>query len=221
MPKLKTKNKKPLISAIHIFCEGEKTEPYYIKGYVSHFHSENKNIIVVEETKKNTPVQLVQVAVEHKANCVKGDVYWVVFDRESVRKYSYELHLSARKMAADNNVEIAFSNVCFEFWLLLHLKYTTAGYESCTDLLKRSQLIPLLKEKGISDYDKGFINLFDLLKDDIPTAFKNAEKVKNNAINTAENGKTSPCFLNPYTDVHELFIDIKNFLDKKDSCRKK
>lgn len=220
MPKKKPKRNKPLIPVFHIFCEGEKTEPYYIKGYVSHFHSEKRNIILVEDTKKNTPVQLVEVAKDHKAKGNKDDVYWVVFDRESTVKYSHELHLKAKSLADRNNIEIAFSNVCFEIWLLLHLKYSTTSYESCDDLLNRSQLKALLKKKGMKNYDKGFIYLFDSLKDDVPTALKNAEKVKRNAIDTAENGKSSPCYLNPYTDVHELFIDMANFINKKESCRR-
>lgn len=220
MPKKKLRNKIPLIPTFHIFCEGAKTEPYYIKNYVSHFHSENRNIILVEDTNKNTPVQLVEVAAEDKAKGNKNDVYWVVFDRESVTKYPHSLHLKARTIAKKHNIEIAFSNVCFEYWLLLHLTYTTASYDSCNDLLNNSKFKLLLKKKGIDDYDKGFIYLFDSLKEEIPTAFKNSEKVKNYAINTAENGKVSPCYLNPYTDVHELFIDIGNFINKKDSCRK-
>jgi len=104
MPKKKFRNKIPLVPAFHIFCEGEKTEPYYIKGYISYFHSEKRNIILVEDTKKNTPVQLVEVAVNHKASSPSGDIYWVVFDRESITKYSHELHLKAVTMAKKYNI---------------------------------------------------------------------------------------------------------------------
>ncbi|MFK5915536.1 MAG: RloB family protein [Woeseiaceae bacterium] len=220
MPKKKPKNRIPLIPVFHIFCEGEKTEPYYIKNYISHFHSENRNIIVVEDTNKNTPVQLVEEAIRRKAKGNEDDVYWVVFDRESITKYPHSLHMKARTNAENNNIEIAFSNVCFEYWLLLHLTYTTACYESCSDLLHNSQFQPLLKKKGITDYNKGFFSLFDTLKDDVQTtAFKNSARLKQYALDTAESGKTSPCYLNPYTDVHELFIDIGNFINKKVSCR--
>lgn len=220
MPKKKPRNKKLLIPTFHIFCEGEKTEPYYIKGYVTHNYSDKRNIILVEDTNKNTPIQLVEVAVEHKAIGNKGDVYWVVFDREAVTKYSHELHLKAKALAKNNNIEIAFSNVCFEFWLLLHLQYSTASYESCDDLLHRSQLKPLLKKKGVNDYDKGYAFLFNALKDNVEDAINNSARVNKNALDTAENGKISPCYLNPYTDVHELIIDIGNFINKKCSCRK-
>jgi len=220
VPKKKPKCNKPVKPVFHIFCEGAKTEPYYINGYISYFHSEHRNIVIIENTKKNTPVQLVETATVHKGTSNPKDIYWVVFDRESVAKYSHGLHLKARKLATQNNIEIAFSNVCFEIWLLFHLKYSTASYGSCDDLLKNSPLKTLLIKKDITDYNKGLPYLFNSLKDDIETAKTNARRVNEHAIETAEDGKTSPCYLNPYTDVHELFIDIDNFIAKKDSCRK-
>ncbi len=220
MPKKKDKKNIKVASVFHIFCEGEKTEPYYINGYINHYHSDKRNLVVVEDTKKNTPIQLVDVAIAHKNENKNDDIYWVVFDRESIAKYSHELHLKAVNTARDNRIEIALSNVCFEFWLLLHLKYTTASYQNYDDLIKKSDLKTLLKDKGLKDYDKGDIYLFDTLKDSIPSAIKNSERVKNNAISTAVIGKESPCYLNPYTDIHELFIDIQNFIDEEDSIRK-
>lgn len=222
MPKKKPSNKKALIPAFHIFCEGEKTEPYYIRGYIAHFHSDKKNILLVEDTKKNTPVQLVEAAIEHQKTTTKNDIYWVIFDRESIAKYPHELHLKARNLANKNNVEIGFSNVCFEFWLLLHLEYSTASYDSCTDLLSQSNLKALLKEKGIHNYDKGFAYMFDTLKnnDGVKTAIKNADKVIKSVTATAEKGKEQPHYLNPYTDVHHLFLDMENFINNEPSIRK-
>lgn len=218
MPKKKKKKHIKVDPVFHIFCEGEKTEPYYINGYINYYHSDKRNIVVVEDTKKNTPVQLVDVAIEHKRKNPTEDVYWVVFDREAVSKYSHELHLKARKKAKSNGIEIAISNVCFEFWLLLHLKFTTASYSNYDDLIKKSDLKKLLTSKGLlKEYDKANIYTFDTLKNDISVAIKNAESVYNHAIKSASLGKDDPCFLNPYTDIHELFIDIKIFIDKKQS----
>lgn len=222
MPKKKPNNNKLLKPAFHVFCEGEKTEPYYIRGYIKYFHSDKRNILLVEYTKKNTPVQLVEVAIEHKKTTTKNDVYWVVFDRESVSKYPHELHLQARNLANKHNIEIGFSNVCFEFWLLLHMEYSTATYDSCNDLLQQSNLKALLKERGIDSYDKGFAHLFDKLKnnDGVSTAIRNADKVIQTILSTAEKGKELPHYLKPYTDVHHLFIDMGNFINNTPSIRK-
>ncbi|WP_017446863.1 RloB family protein [Gayadomonas joobiniege] len=223
MPKKKSNAKRALVPAFHIFCEGEKTEPYYIRGYIDEFHSDKKNILLVEDTKKNTPVQLVEAAIEHKKTTTKNDVYWVVFDRESIAKYPHSLHLEARDLANRNNIEIGFSNVCFEFWLLLHMEYSTASYDSCSDLLAQSNLKSALKSRGIDNYDKGFAYLFNTLKadDGVQKAIKNAAKANKSALDSAENGKVLPHFLNPYTDVRDLFIDMDNFINNKPSVRNK
>lgn len=216
MPKKKKTGSKKAEPVFHIYCEGEKTEPIYINGYINHYYSEHRNILVVEDTKKNTPVQLVEVAIEAKKSNPKNDIFWVVFDRESIVKYPHKLHLEAKQRAEANGIEIAISNICFEYWLLLHLKYTTAGYQNYDDFISNSELRKLLKDKGLTQkYDKADIQIFDLLKDDISFAIKNAEKVKNNALNSAESGKEAPCYFNAYTDFHELLIDMKIFINKK------
>ncbi|MFX4232676.1 RloB family protein [Aliarcobacter butzleri] len=216
MPKKKNTGTKIVEPVLHIYCEGEKTEPIYINGYINHYHSEHRNILVVEDTNKNTPVQLVEIAIKAKESNPDNDIFWVVFDRESVVKYPHDLHLNAKQKAESNGIEIAISNVCFEYWLLLHLKCTTAGYQNYDDLIKNSELKKLLKNEGLKqDYDKADTQIFDLLKNNISTAIINAEKVKNNAISTAEAGKESPCYYNAYIDFHELLIDMKIFIEKK------
>lgn len=221
MPRKKPEKNIPLIPAFHIFCEGEKTEPYYIRGYIDYYHSEQKNILLVEDTKKNTPVQLVEAAIDHKKTTTKDDIYWVVFDRESASKYPDKLHHKAKTLANKNNIEIAFSNVCFEFWLLLHMEYSTGSYNSCTDLLRNSRLKSLLKDRGIKDYDKGYALLFDALKneDGVPNAMRNADKLRSFVIASAAQGKDQPYQLNPYIDVQDMFKDMDNFLKKKTSIR--
>ncbi|MBV7599408.1 RloB family protein [Aeromonas sp. sia0103] len=219
MPKQRGGNSKSVMPAIRIYCEGEKTEPYYIKAYVNHFHSEQKRVIVVADTKKNTPVQLVEEAIAAKKSTANNDIFWVVYDRESQSKYPDSLHLEAQQKAKDNNIQVAFSNVCFEYWFLLHFGYTTASYDNCDELLQKSKLKENLKKVGIADYDKGLPFIFDKLKDKVPDAIANSAKLKASVLQSADPKKCAPCQLNPYIDVHELFIDMKNFISGSKSIR--
>ena len=219
MPKNKKNRNIPVQPVFRIFCEGEKTEPLYIKGYISHFHSEKRRIILVGDTNKNTPVQLVDIAITAKKQGSVSDIIWVVFDRESVAKYSHELHAQARNNAKKNGVEIALSNVCFELWLLLHFRFSSSPYASCNDLLKNSKLKEDLRLLGIEDYDKGLPLIFDTVKDLVPAAIINAARIKKEAEETAEKGKSEPHYLNPYVDVHEMFQDMQNFATGKPSIR--
>lgn len=220
MPKKKNNKNIAVTPVFRMFCEGAKTEPLYIKGYINHFHSAKRNIILVEDTNKNTPVQLVDIAIDSKKQGQDNDVIWVVFDREAVTKYSHQLHHNARQKAEKNGINIAFSNVCFELWLLLHFRFSSACYNSCDDLLKRSELKCDLKNLGINDYEKGSPIIFDKIKHLVCTAISNSERLKVQALQTAEHKKSLPHHLNPYVDVHEMFQDIKNFVEKKPSVRK-
>jgi hypothetical protein len=219
MPKNKKGKVRSVLPVLRIFCEGEKTEPYYLKGYVDHFHSGKRNIIIIENTNKNTPVQLVDVAVEAKRNGCSGDWVWVVFDRESSSVYPDKFHAEARNKANDNGVNIALSNVCFEFWILLHFVYTEAAYTSCSDLLNNSKLKEYLKAIGVESYDKGLPTLFDKLKDNVEDAIARAKKLKTSVECCADKDRCAPHQLNPYVDIHELLLDMKNFIDDVVSVR--
>ena len=219
MPKKKQGKKLSVKQVFKMFCEGEKTEPLYIKGYISHYHSDKRSIILVEDTSKNTPVQLVDVAIEAKKQGGPGDVVWVVFDRESESKYPHDLHAKARKKADNNGIEIAFSNICFEFWILLHFEYTSGSYNSYDDLIKRSRLVKHLNGLGIKNYDKSLPVLFDKVKDLVPTGKMNAERLKQQANQEAQVGKSQPHHLNPYVDIHEMFEDMNRFIHNQKSVR--
>lgn len=213
MPKPKKKNKivQPIL---RFYCEGEKTEPQYLQSFKDSQPSVFLDKVKWEHCKKNTPVQLVESAVNAKNKDDSNDIFWVVFDRESVSKYPDKLHQQARRKALDNGIFIAFSNVCFELWILLHFEYSTAEYVTCDDLIKNSSLKTNLTRLGVKDYEKG-INIFDKIQDKIENATKNAIKVRKASKSSAPSGKHKPYQLNPYTDVDEILKAIQIFVKVK------
>ena len=215
MPKKKSAVQRKLQAVLHIYCEGAKTEPNYIDSYLQEKCPGNrrKNVITVEQTKKNTPVHLVDVAVEHKkyTNCAKNDIFWVVFDRESVAKYSDTLHASASQKAKSNGINIAISNVCFELWLLLHFQENSSSYSCYDDLIRKSKLKEHLKGKGIHEYDKANASIFDSVKEGLDFARNAAKKMNEQTLKSADPKKTKPYQLNPFTDIHLLLDAIDNF----------
>ena len=123
MPKKRKPQQRELKPRLHIFCEGEETEPNYLNGYIERCFP-GTTLTLVRRTEKNTPVQLVDVAIKEKSRNPSDDQFWVVYDRESSIKYPDSLHDEARDKAGANGIGIAFSNVCFEVWLLLHFQET-------------------------------------------------------------------------------------------------
>jgi hypothetical protein len=216
MPKPRGKANKPVKPVMHIFCEGAKTEPFYFKGYLNRFHSGNRRLKVVEieESKKNTPVQLVEEAVKLKKESPENDVFWTVYDRESTQKYSDALHQKALNKAVSHGIKTALSNVCFEIWILLHFTDSTAPYQNYDDLIRNSSLTNELKELGIEKYDKADQGLFLKICNNIPEARERAKKMNAAAVRSASEKITenSPHLLNPFTQVHELLDAIDNIM---------
>lgn len=206
MPR-KRKNREYLKPRLHIFCEGEKTEPNYFSNYIEQ-QFPGIRLCPVVKTEKTTPIQLVEEAIRYKNDQPGIDIFWVVYDREAVNKYSGQRHARARGKAEANGINIAFSNICFEVWLLLHFQKTVAPYTSFHDLLKKSNL-----KKHVPNYDKGEKRLYTL--EEIGYARKNAPQLNEATIKGADSSWSQPHEWNPYTDVYKLLNAIDNLAGKE------
>lgn len=218
MPKPRGKKNLALKPVLHIFCEGKKTEPNYLYGYLITQYTGNRllQVIKVEKTNKNTPIQLVEAAIALKGSSEipAHDEFWVVYDRESKAKYSDALHQEALNKANSQKIKIALSNVCFELWILLHFQDVSAPYTSFTNLMKESNLKAELKKVGIKNYEKADARVFEIIKKYIPDARNRAEKMNRSTANASHDNEERPHLLNPYTKVHELLDAIDLFAKK-------
>ncbi|ATR83017.1 hypothetical protein CS390_10880 [Pseudomonas sp. HLS-6] len=214
MPRPRAKAIRKLPRKMHIYCEGAKTEPNYITGYIGTLEDRAlRNVICIEKTRKNTPVELVDVAISQKRNnsTPKGDVFWVVYDRESITKYDDKLHDQAYKRAKDNDINIALTNVCFEQWILLHFIDSSTAYSCFDDLITNSNLKRLIKDTIGQDYHKASLDIFNHLKPNIAQARQRAIRINERALASAQTGRTKPHHLNPYTDMPTLLDAIDEF----------
>lgn len=112
--------------SVLICCEGEVTEPSYLKGLKNELRIRLCRIEVVPSG--SNPKTIVDHAVEKKREAARRarlekdenlryDEVWCVFDVDS------HAHIpEAKQKAAANGVQLAISNPCFELWLLLHFK---------------------------------------------------------------------------------------------------
>jgi hypothetical protein len=218
MPKPRSQQKKTVKAKIHIFCEGKKTEPNYINAYIDikyptvrHMHGRDRAVITVP-TSKNTPQQLVDVASSYVGSLENpSDQVWVVYDRESPRKYIDSVHANARNMALANGINIAFSNVCFELWLLLHFKRAAIGCDMCDDVIGHKHFKDAMEEIDVDSYAKGQANVASLIITAKGTDIAKANAIAINAATIAsspEEDEDKPYKLRPYTDVYKLLDAI-------------
>ncbi|MEP7731466.1 RloB family protein [Marinomonas primoryensis] len=217
MPKRKKKAVKELKKKLHIVCEGEKTEPNYLRSYIRDIYSQQKllDVIDIPDIRVNTPKALVSAAKQLKKTDAihKDDIYWVVYDREEVSECPDNLHKQAYDDAKRNNINVAFSNVCFELWILLHFTKTTAAYTSFINLKSQSNLILGLKSLGMKgSYEKGDQDIYHLIKNGVLNARKEAKIMNKLILNASIFTEEEPYKLNPYTNFYELLDAIDNFL---------
>lgn len=114
---------------LYVFCEGAKTEPAYFDVVREEFHSAQ---ILVEATGVGgVPSTVADEAIRHakalrrdmrsraagRSSFEEADQVWVVFDQD---RHPEVPNVVVR--CRDNKVEVAYSNPCFELWLLLHLE---------------------------------------------------------------------------------------------------
>lgn len=107
---------------VTIYCEGKNTEPQYF-NWIAATHG-NGLVVVKSVPAAGVPQTLVEKAVaskreqrRQKNSFEERDQFWVAFDRDE--------HPNVPQAIASANakgVGVAFSNPCFELWILLHLR---------------------------------------------------------------------------------------------------
>lgn len=108
-----------------VFCEGEASEPDYIKGLKRLPQVRANTALDIEiDPGVGVPLVLVNRAIDRLSRDDEVDECWCVFDVESPRPHP---HLAkAMRLAEDRGVRLAVSNPCFELWLILHFEERSA-----------------------------------------------------------------------------------------------
>ena len=130
----------------------------------------------------------IRIRDERKNQARKGftiayDEVWVVFDLEKPHDERRKLAAEAMKTKKAAGIKFAFSDPCFEFWLLLHEDYTTAQFADCDQVIKRL--------KGFwKNYSKGMRPTTEFLSK-IPIAVVRAERCRKHHETSGGDGNPS------------------------------
>ncbi|MCM1985533.1 RloB family protein [Methanococcoides seepicolus] len=189
------------ITQMWIFCEGEKTEIHYFEHMRSDLRI-NKLKIKVKSSDDQDALSVIKYALDvlkHSRDYVPGDLIFCVFDRDE--NSSKELS-QAKKLASAEDIQIIFSNPCFEFWILSHFE----RYERPLDnkLLKR-KLVQFLGQ-----YQKNDSQIYEKTKDRIDIAMKYSEEVV--SLHESSGVDIISRDSNPSTLVHQLIEKIRTFV---------
>lgn len=191
MPSRKNSPTKKTAPFVRIFCEGEVTERLYFKGFTQECRLSDAD---PQQPNDYSPMGLVKAAIKEQKQARKDgykedDIHlWVVMDKDQHEDIEKAIHLAQK-----NNIQIAFSNLCFEYWLLLHFEYTTACENSCDDTIKKLQ-------KHQPEYSKNkHFKVYELFREHLNTACKHAEKCRASQAEICDMERFWE--VEPYTDV--------------------
>jgi len=144
-----------------------------------------------------------QSRVRSNREVSKYDHVWVLFDTD-VPARDGQLQ-SARQLAENENIHVGHSTPSVEFWLLLHFRFTTAGFLN-SDAVER-----VVGESWGQHYDKSaetFTKLWPALRPNIQEAISRATQTREH--HKAANSSFPP---NPSTELdllaRALFVSVR------------
>lgn len=202
MKKAKKINKTRNINKrILILCEDSTSSLLYFKSFKKDDEFK-RHLTAVEieviHPQDYSPKGLLEEAKIRKKKAKKElnpyDEIWLVFDRDGHKKIP-----DTFKEAKDSSIKIAFSNKCYEYWVLLHFEYTSKSFSKCADIISH------ISKNHIVGYEKNK-NIFDILKPKMKTAIeysgRRLEQVK------SENDSNNYIEIDSVTNIHELVTSI-------------
>jgi hypothetical protein len=200
----------------YVFYNGQVTERNYFEGLRDSFAHKNKILsqFVHLQYAEGTPRQVVKSAMDkvkeqrQESNDNLTDKVWVVFDKDDFKEnYSY-----AVSTAIKANFQVAYSNVCFELWILLYFQEIVddtelrraRSNELLRKILEKHSGKPSQSKDDVKHFPYGIIHKHGNKDDAIRRAEILLEKAK-------EKNSTTPWDINPVTNVHSLVKDLEMF----------
>ena len=200
----------PLPPRTMIFCEGTKTEPHYLREIVTLINEKHRefamgnrielsDVIKIKGARRST-TSLLKYAID---NVIAGTSnVWLVYDHDD---FPPEQFNETPKMAAARSkngsiqYHAAWSNECFELWLLLHFISLEAN-------ISRAEYMKKLK-KWIPGYDKSDTNIYSQLKDRVDTAIANAKLIESKYDKNSTPSDMAPC-----TTIYKLVEELLRYI---------
>ena len=174
-----------------IVCEGAKTEPNYFEALRIKFKLSSANVRVSPPEYGNDPLSVVRFAEDELGRESTGyNRAYCVFDRNGHANYvDARTYIEHCEYGMVGRLFPITSIPCFEVWLLLHYRYSTAPYQSCDKVIRELRT-------HLENYQKGSGNVFQRTCDLIDVATANAERLaRDNDASQSDN---------PATEVHKL-----------------
>jgi len=186
-----------------IVAEGNVTERQYLNKFCKLLKLGSTKVHI-PRSKYRDPEGLIEEARRRRSPENLGyrepaafDHVWVVFDTDQIPAKRFK---SVHEYAKANDIHVAWTTPCIEFWLLLHYVGTPRHFVDCRALEEE------LSQHWGKRYDKRertFLSLWLELKSRIPTALANAAKIREH-----HRSAETPPPANPSTNLDTLILAL-------------
>ena len=180
-----------------IRCEG-KTEHAYFEEFRQHIKGKGLKIINKLPFGFNNPRRCTRIISDEIKN-LNMSIHRVFYVFDADKNSKEDLEYLKKKLGGE--IEICFSNPCFELWYLLHYKLSLGSNLSCSEINEE------LKDH-IKNYEKGG-NYFSILLEKKDEAVKNAKRLDK------EYKEFLSMESNPSTRLFKLIEEIESITDAK------
>lgn len=182
-----------------VVTDTEATERCYSNGLHDNLPEDMKSKLVIKVIETKTK-NLIEKCKEMTAYDAQYRIPWIVFDRDKVPNFDRII-----KDAKKADINVGWSNPCFEIWMFGYFENMPAIQESWTCCSKFGELY---KKKTGQEYSKADKDMYQRL-----IKFGEEEKALNRAKQKyqqcLQNGNTIPSQMCPCTTVHELVGEIR------------
>ncbi len=194
-------NSKPIRLRYLIACEGEETEPKYFKEIEKLLP---RDVVIIPKGDGRNTLSLIDWAEKEKEKLeLKGenvDEVWIVMDRDSFPAHDFD---NAIKKAESKSFKLAWSNECFELWVLLH-------FEDIRHSIHRKDIYKKLSKVFGFNYEKDgkALSLYSLIRKhggDEALAISRAQSLWSNKAYICSQA-------NPATGVFELVTKLNDYI---------
>lgn len=192
-----------------IVTEGTETEVNYFNNIKKIIENSYKNNIIVDKvslkvegTGRSTKV-LVNEAIKKRSLGIYSEV-WVIFDKDDNEDFDEAITLAKKE-----GLNVAWSNECFELWLLLHFQDLKSAIHR-TDYY--TKLNSHFKNINGGTYNKNISKIFDITSPFVEIAIQRSNSLLSDY---NQDRNFCPSKMNPGTTVQKLVEELIQYTKPK------
>lgn len=187
-------------SRVLITCEGEKTEPNYLREMCKALGLTAAVVEVIGKECGSSPISVCNYAAARLKEDSAFDEVFCVFDRDTHATFEAAVNMIASH--ASKKMRSIVSYPCFEYWILLHFRYTRGSVPAIGKKSSGDRMLSLVLDEWPA-YAKGAKGVYSHMAAKKLTDVAIAHAVRARA-DVAGNGNPDPS-----TEVDKLVVRLR------------